>query len=43
MVKLNAEGLQHTKIARRTGIGIASVYRVLSDAKKAAGNGKVAA
>ena len=30
-------------ILRRTGIGIASVYRVLADAKKAAGNRKVAA
>ena len=43
VVKLDADGLQRTEIARRTGIGIASVYRVLADAKKAAGNGKVAA
>jgi DNA invertase Pin-like site-specific DNA recombinase len=43
VVKFDAEGLQRTEIARRTGIGVASVYRVLADAKKAAGNGKVAA
>ena len=43
VVQLDAEGLQRTEIARRTGIGVASVYRVLADAKKAAGNGKVAA
>jgi len=29
-----AEGLQRKEIARRTGIGVASVYRVLADAKK---------
>ena len=40
VVKLNAEGLQRTEIARRTGIGVASVYRVLAEAKKAAGNGR---
>ena len=34
VVKLDAEGLQRTEIARRTGIGIASVYRVLADAKR---------
>ena len=27
------KGLQRTEIARRTGIGVASVYRVLADAK----------
>jgi DNA invertase Pin-like site-specific DNA recombinase len=26
--------LQRTEIARRTGIGVAAVYRVLADAKK---------
>jgi hypothetical protein len=41
--EFDAEGLQRTEFARRTGIGIASVYRVLADAKKAAGNRKVAA
>ena len=34
VIKLDAEGLQRTEIARRTGIGVASVYRVLADAKK---------
>jgi DNA invertase Pin-like site-specific DNA recombinase len=43
VVRLDAEGLQRTEIARRTGIGIASVYRVLANAKKAAGNRKAAA
>jgi DNA invertase Pin-like site-specific DNA recombinase len=43
VVRLDAEGLQRTEIARRTGIGIASVYRVLADAKKAVGHRKVAA
>ena len=39
VIRLDAEGLQRTEIARRTGIGVASVYRVLADAKKeAAGN-----
>jgi DNA invertase Pin-like site-specific DNA recombinase len=27
VIKLKAEGLQRTEIARRTGIGVASVYR----------------
>jgi hypothetical protein len=35
--------LQRAEIARRTGIGIASVYRVLANAKKAADNLKAAA
>jgi DNA invertase Pin-like site-specific DNA recombinase len=35
--KLEAEGLQRTEIARRTGIGVASVYRLLADAKRTAG------
>ena len=34
VIKLDDEGLQRTEIARRTGIGVASVYRVLADAKK---------
>ena len=34
VIKFDAEGLQRTEIARRTGMGIASVYRVLADAKK---------
>jgi DNA invertase Pin-like site-specific DNA recombinase len=33
VIKLNAEGLQRVEIARRVGIGVASVYRVLADAK----------
>jgi transposase len=43
VIKLDAEGLQRTEIAKRTAIGVASVYRVLAHTKKAAGNGKVAA
>ena len=43
VVRLHAEGLQRTEIARRTGIGIASVYRVLADAKRVAGDRKAAA
>ena len=43
VIRLDAEGLQGTKIARRTGIGIASVYGVLADAKRVAGDQKVAA
>ena len=34
MIRLDAEGLQRTEIAERLGIGIASVYRALADAKK---------
>jgi DNA invertase Pin-like site-specific DNA recombinase len=34
VIKFDAEGLQRAEIARRTGIGVASVYRVLADAKK---------
>ena len=37
VIKFDAEGLQRTEIARRTGIGVASVYRVLADAKISAG------
>jgi DNA invertase Pin-like site-specific DNA recombinase len=36
------EGMQRTEIARRLDIGVASVYRVLADAKKVDGR-KVAA
>jgi DNA invertase Pin-like site-specific DNA recombinase len=43
VVRLDMEGLQRTEIARRTGIGVASVYRVLADAKRDASNRKVAA
>jgi hypothetical protein len=32
VIRLDAEELQRTEIAPRTGIGIASVYRVLADA-----------
>jgi DNA invertase Pin-like site-specific DNA recombinase len=34
IIKFDAEGLQRSEIARRTGIGVASVYWVLADAKK---------
>jgi len=43
VIRLDTEGLQRTEIARRTGIGIASVYRVLADAKRTADGQKVAA
>jgi DNA invertase Pin-like site-specific DNA recombinase len=33
VVRLDAHGLLRTEIAERLGIGIASVYRVLADAK----------
>jgi DNA invertase Pin-like site-specific DNA recombinase len=33
VIKLNTEGLQRAEIARRVGIGVASVYRVLADAR----------
>ena len=42
VLKLAAEGVQRTEIANRLGIGIASVYRVLADAKKGVGDQKVA-
>jgi DNA invertase Pin-like site-specific DNA recombinase len=35
VIKFDAEGLQRVEIARRAGIGVASVYRVLADAKRA--------
>ena len=43
MLNLMAEGVQRTDIAARLGIGIASVYRVLADDKRGAGDRKVAA
>jgi DNA invertase Pin-like site-specific DNA recombinase len=43
MIKLDTHGLQRTEIARRTGIGVASVYRALADAKRVAHDRKVAA
>ena len=43
VIKLEAEGLQRTEIARLTGIGIASVYRVLADFKKTAGDRMIVA
>ena len=33
VIKLDAEGLQRAEIARRVRIGVASVYRILADAK----------
>ena len=42
MIRLDADALQRTEIARRTGIGVASVYRVLADAKRTADNLKAA-
>jgi DNA invertase Pin-like site-specific DNA recombinase len=43
VIRLDAEGLQRTEIARRLDIGVASVYRVLADTKKDAGTERVAA
>jgi DNA invertase Pin-like site-specific DNA recombinase len=43
VLRLDAEGLQRTEIAERLEIGVASVYRVLADAKKSAGDRKAAA
>jgi DNA invertase Pin-like site-specific DNA recombinase len=43
VIGLNAEGLQRTEIAERLGIGIASVYRALTDAKKTADSRQMAA
>jgi DNA invertase Pin-like site-specific DNA recombinase len=36
VIKLEAQGLQRTEIAWLTGIGVASVYRVLADARRGA-------
>jgi len=38
VVRLDVEGLQRTEIVRRAGIGKASVYGILSDAKRGAGD-----
>ena len=35
MLRFDAEGLQRTEIAERLDIGVASVYRVLADARRA--------
>jgi hypothetical protein len=43
VIKLESEGLQRTEIARRLEIDVASVYRVLADAKKVESGRKVAA
>ena len=43
VLRLDGEGLQRTEIARRLDIGVASVYRVLANAKKGTDGGKVAA
>jgi hypothetical protein len=43
VIKLDAEGLQRTEIGRRTRIGIASVYRILANAKTVPDNRNVAA
>jgi DNA invertase Pin-like site-specific DNA recombinase len=43
VIRFNAEGLQRTEIARRLEIGVASVYRVLADAKRTDGDRRVAA
>lgn len=42
ILKLAGQGLQRTEIAARLGIGVASVYRVLAEAK-ISGNGEIAA
>jgi len=42
VIRLDADGLQRTEIARRVGIGVASVYRVLASARKAS-DGRAAA
>src|SRR6476660_6707203 len=42
VIKFDAEGLQRAEIARRTGIGVASVYRVLADAKRVCDDRKAA-
>ena len=43
VIRMDGEGLQRTEIARRLEIGVASVYRVLAEAKNGADGGKVAA
>jgi DNA invertase Pin-like site-specific DNA recombinase len=41
VLRLSEQGLQRTEIASRLGIGVASVYRVLAEAKKASDGGGV--
>ena len=43
VLRLADEGLQRTEIAERLDIGVASVYRVLADAKKVGGDRQEAA
>jgi hypothetical protein len=43
VIRLDAEGLQRTEIARRLQIGIASVYRILTVARMGAVEREVAA
>jgi DNA invertase Pin-like site-specific DNA recombinase len=43
VVRLDADGFQRTEIARRLGIGVASVYWVLADAKKSGRGQKIPA
>ena len=43
VIRLDTEGLQRTEIAERLGIGVASVYRALADAKRTEANRQVAA
>jgi Helix-turn-helix domain of resolvase len=42
VLRLADEGLQRTEIAGRLEIGVASVYRVLADARWMAGDRKAA-
>jgi DNA invertase Pin-like site-specific DNA recombinase len=43
VINFDAERLQRTEIARRAGIGVAPVYRILADAKRTADAQSVAA
>ncbi len=43
VIRLDAEGLQRTEIAEQLGIGIASVYRALADARRTVGKRQMAA
>jgi len=43
VLRLADEGVPRTEIAGRLGIGVASVYRVLAEAKKSAGDQRAAA
>jgi DNA invertase Pin-like site-specific DNA recombinase len=42
VLRLDGEGLQRTEIAERLGIGVASVYRLLAEAKNESGSKKAA-